>query len=265
MSTADDETDGRIGVAVDGAVGRLTLDHPRRRNAISSAMWTALPAAVETLAADPAVRVIVIAGAGENFSAGADISEFAAVFADRTAAAKYAAGIAMAMNAVCACEKPTLAAIRGSCIGSGLGLALCCDLRLATTDSTFAITPGKLGLAYSFADTLRLVNIAGVSAAKDLLLTARAVRGEEARAMRLVDRLYGPATLDEAVDGCAAQIAATSSVSARIAKQFIAHAVAGQQAENEQTLSACLDAVSGADFAEGQAAFLGHRPPRFQR
>lgn len=252
-----------ITTSIDGAIGRLTLDRPEKRNALSRAMWASIPAAVERLDGDPRVRVIVIDGRGDDFSAGADIAEFETVYATRAAAEVFASTIAMAMDAVAACDRPTLAMIRGHCIGSAVGLGLCCDLRFAGTTARFAITPARLGLAYSFEDTRRLADAIGGASAKDLLLTARTLDAHEALRVRLVDRVVDDAELEKYMLDYAALIATASATSATIAKDFVDRARRGQRCEDDATRAAYLDAVEGPDFIEGRGAFLARRAPRF--
>jgi len=248
-------------VAVRDRVGTITLDRPGRRNAISQAMWGALPAAVAELAADAAVRLLVLRGAGGHFAAGADISEFGTVYGSRAAATEYAALLAGAMDALLACPKPVIAAIEGNCIGGGVALTLCCDLSFADESANFAVTPAKLGIAYSFGDTRRLVARIGAAAARDLLFSGRRIDAAQALRWGLVDRV---GALDAEIATYAELLAGTSPASGQVAKEFVARALAGQMAEDEATLAAYLDVLEGPDFAEGRAAFEEKRTPRFK-
>jgi len=250
-------------VALRGSVGTVTLNRPGQRNAITRAMWLALPAALAVLGATRAVRVIVLRGAEQNFAAGADIGEFDTVYASREAATDYAAAMAGAMDALLACGKPVIAAIAGFCIGGGVALTLCCDLSFADETARFAITPARLGIAYSFADTRRLVARIGAAAAKDLLLSARRIDAAEALRMGLVDRVFAAGALDAEVVAYAEALAANSAASQRVAKDFVARAVVGQVAEDAHTRAAYLDILAAPDFAEGRSAFGEKRKPRF--
>jgi len=252
-----------ISVSVSGGIGRLTLDRPQKRNALSRAMWRAIPAAVAALDADASVRVITLQGAGEHFAAGADIAEFDEVYATRSSAAAYAADLAAAMDALSGGSKPRLALIRGNCIGGGVALAMCCDLRFAEAGARFAVTPAKLGIAYSFEDTRRLVGCVGAAAARDLLFSARVVEAVEAQQMRLIDRLYPAGTLAAEADAYCAVLASLSRGTIRVARDFIARAVAGQRGEDAGTMAAYLDILEKPDFAEGFAAFKEKRVARF--
>ncbi len=241
----------------------MTLNRPGQRNAVTRAMWLGLPGAVAALAAERAVRVVVLRGGGGDFAAGADIAEFDTVYASREAAADYAAAMAGAMEALLACPKPVIAAVEGFCIGGGVALTLCCDFCFADETARFAITPARLGIAYSFADTRRLVARVGAAGAKDLLFSARRVDAAEALRMGLVDRVFAAGGLDVEVAAYAAVLAGNSAASQRVAKNFVARAVAGQVAEDAGTRAAYLDVLEGPDFREGLAAFAEKRKPRF--
>jgi enoyl-CoA hydratase/carnithine racemase len=252
-----------IAITAGDGIGRLVLNRPEKRNALSCAMWREIPEAVARLAGDPAVRIVVLEGAGGQFSAGADITEFADVYGTRAAAAAYAALLAEAMEAVSGCGKPTLAAISGACVGAGTALALCCDMRFAAADAFFAVTPAKLGIAYSFLDTQRLVACVGASAARDMLFSARRVEAWEALRMRLVDRVFAADKMAAGTLAYARGVAGMSQVSIRVARDFIGRAAAGQRQEDAATRRAYLDVLEAPDFTVGLRAFLAKRTPRF--
>jgi len=249
-----------LAVKVDGLVGTLTLDRQGRRNAISHAMWRGIPGALAALAG---VRVVVLRGAGGHFAAGADISEFETVYGSREAAADYAVSMAGAMDAVLGCDKPVLAAVSGNCIGGAVAMTLCCDVCFADDTANFAVTPAKLGIAYSFADTRRLVARIGAPAARDLLFSARRIDAAAALAVGLVDRVFPAGELDTAIGDYASLLAGASPASQRVAKDFVARAVAGQVFEDAATRAAYLDILEGPDSLEGRAAFWEKRKPRF--
>jgi enoyl-CoA hydratase/carnithine racemase len=255
--------DGAITLEVADDVATLTLNRPDKRNALTQAMWRALPEAIAAVEADPACKVMVLTGAGGHFAAGADIGEFEAVYATRDSAAAYAAEIAAGMEAVSGLSKPTLAAIAGACIGGGLGLALCCDIRLASERAKLGITPGKLGLMYSLGDTRRLVEAVGPSAAKDILFTGRIMDGADALAIGLVDALTPPDGLAEALSAKTQAIASASQWSARRAKAVVRRVLDGQTEDDETTRAWFLDGLEGEDFREGRDAFLQKRSPAF--
>jgi enoyl-CoA hydratase/carnithine racemase len=248
---------------VDGNIGYIVLERPEKRNALCQAMWRALPDAVSELDRNTGVRVIVLQGAGENFTAGADIAEFDTVYATRDTAAAYAAGIAGAMATLTGGQKPRIAVIAGACFGGGVALALSCDLRFAAESASFAITPAKLGLAYSFEDTRRLVASIGAAAARDLLFSARTIDATEALRIRLINRVFGHDELHEQAAAYCAAVAALAPGSIRVARDFIARALGGQQGEDAATANAYLDVLESPDFGEGRRAFREKRKPKF--
>jgi enoyl-CoA hydratase/carnithine racemase len=250
-------------VVIDGTIGRLVLNRPDKRNAISRAMWRAIPDAVARLEADAAVRVIVLQGEGDHFAAGADISEFDEVYGTRETAAAYAADLAGAMDALSTGSKPRIAMIRGVCVGGGVALAMCCDLRFAAEGARFAVTPARLGIAYSFEDTRRLVACVGASAARDLLFSGRMLDTEEALRMRLLDFVFPADALETSVLAYANLVAANSPATIAVARDFIGRATGGQQGEDAATREAYLRILEGRDFQEGKAAFGEKRKPRF--
>lgn len=255
--------DDTLALDADGDIAVLTLNRPDKRNALTQAMWRALPQAVAAVEADPAIKVLVVTGAGGCFAAGADIGEFETVYATRDSAAAYAAEIAVAMDALANLSKPTIASIPGACVGGGLGLALCCDLRLASDKARLGITPGKLGLMYSLGDTRRLVEATGPSAAKDILFTGRILSADEANAIRLVDGVHPADDLDAAVKAKAEAVASASQWSARRTKAVVRRILDGQTQDDETTRAWFLDALEGEDFREGRDAFLQKRAPVF--
>lgn len=252
-----------VRTTAEGPIGRLILNRPEKRNAISGDMWRAIPDAMAGMDADAAIRVILLEGAGRDFASGADIAEFDTVYANRHSSAAYAGDMARAMNALCSLRKPRIAVIRGVCIGGGVALALCCDLRFAESAARFAVTPAKLGIAYSFDDTRRLFDCVGAPAAKDILFSGRTLDAPTALRLGLIDAVFPAATLEDEALAYAKALAANSPASIAVARDFIARALSGQRAEDEATRAAYLDILDGPDFPEGISAFREKRPPRF--
>lgn len=258
--------DGRLRL-LPGRIATVELAVPGRLNVIGRAMWAALPELCARLAADPAVRVVILSGApgpgGPVFSAGADIAEFAEVFATHSAAAAYNGLVRAANAAVAALPMPVIARIGGLCIGGGCGLALACDLRFAAAGARLGITPARLGIGYSREDTAALVAAVGPSRARDLLYSARLVGAAEAEAMGLVDRVVADGELEAEVDAYAGTVAALSPATIRHAKATIA-ALAAADPARAAALRAEFDALfAGPDAAEGLAAYRDRRRPRF--
>jgi len=246
-----------------GRIARLTLNAAHRRNAMNRAMWAALPVICARVAADPGIRVLVLAGAGADaFCAGADIAEFAAVYADAASARSYNAQVRAAQAALAALPQPVIAAIRGACFGGGVGLALHCDLRIAAETARFAITPARLGLAYSPDDTAALVAAVGPARARELLLTGGTVTAPAALAMGLVNRLAAPDHLEAGVTETAEALAALAPGALAAIKAIVGGLGDGT---SHAALQGVFDArFASAEFREGYAAFLEKRAPRFE-
>jgi enoyl-CoA hydratase/carnithine racemase len=241
----------------------LTLNQPGRRNAMTQAMWAALPDACAAIEAAKCAKVMVLRGAGEHFAAGADISEFETVYGSREAAAAYTAHVAAGVEALARLSKPSIAMISGVCVGGGMAMALACDLRIAATDARMGITPARLGLVYSLSDTKRLVDVVGPSAARNILYTGEIFGAEQARHIGLVDALHEPHALESAVLAKVEQIASASQWTVRKAKQVVNLILSGVAQDTAQTTDWILDAVEEPDFAEGRAAFMAKRTPDF--
>ncbi|WP_137126076.1 enoyl-CoA hydratase/isomerase family protein [Roseomonas sp. HF4] len=256
--------DAPIRLLREGPVATLLLDRADRRNAMSRAMWTAMPALLARVAADDAVALLVVTGTGGHFCAGADIAEFEDAYRDAAAVAATNAAIRDAVEALAAFPKPAIAAIRGACVGGGVALALACDLRVAASDARFAVTPARLGLIYSHGDTLRLVRAVGAARAKDMLFSARMVGAEEAERIGLVQRVVPPEALEATVSDTAAGLAALSRPALRDIKRMVGAIADGALQETPDLAALFADGFAGEDFREGYAAFLEKRPPRFR-
>ena len=202
----------RLIVSSEGPVGRLVLNNPERLNALSFDMWEGIPAALARLAADPALRVVILSGAGEKaFAAGADISQFESGYADAATVVRANEIIEEAFLAIERCPVPTIAEIRGYCIGGGMAIALCCDLRIAAEGARFGIPPARLGLGYDHMSVRRVIEAVGPSAAKEILFTGRQFSTAEAEGMGLVNRVVPAPDLGTAVREVAAEIAASGA------------------------------------------------------
>lgn len=251
----------RIGTERDGAVGTLIIDNPTRRNAMTADMYSAVPAAIEGLLAEPALRVIVLRGAGqEAFGAGSDISEFPTRrLGDQ--AQSYDNAEHAAWEALAAIPIPVLAAIHGPCMGGGIAMALHCDIRIAADDATFAVPPARLGLAYPQDALHRLIELVGPARAKLLLYSARVFDAAQAERIGLVQEVVAKADLDDHVSRVATQIARLAPLTHRATKLSVDSA-RDTSLENAaaEARRACYDS---ADFREGVQAFLDKRHPAF--
>ncbi len=244
-------------------IGEIILNQPSKRNAINADMWRGLGETVAKATADASVKVVVVRGQGDHFAAGADISEFEQTYATTQSAARYTQTMLDSLAALEHCPKPTIAMIRGSCVGGGCSIALACDFRFASDTARFGATPGKLGLVYSLADTRRLVQTVGVSGAKDLLFTGRLIDASEAQAMGLCDRIYRDDAVETETQAYAQSIASTSQWSARATKRTFQMLSDGVADDDEAAMKIMLEAFEGADFKEGYRAFLEKRKPKF--
>lgn len=258
--------DGGLQMSRGGGVARITFNRPERRNAMSLAMWAGLHAALDTLEADSAVRVVLLAGAGGRaFVSGGDIGEFDAARADEDAARRYNAISEGAERALAAFPKPVIAAIRGYCFGGGVGIAAGCDIRIAAEDALFAVPAARLGLGYGLAATRRLVRLIGPASAAELLLTAAPVDAATARAMGLVNRVVPAETLETEATAMAAAVAANAPLTLAAAKAAIAAAAAPPDPEAEARVAEMVAACyASEDYAEGRRAFAEKRPPVFR-
>ena len=247
----------------EGAVATLRLNRPDKKNALSEAMWRALPERLAEAESDPAIRVLIVTGAGGDFAAGADISEFETVYATPERAAAYSDAVNAALDGLAAFPKPSLARIEGACIGGGCGVALACDMRFAAETARFGVTPARLGLVYPLNDTARLIDAVGLSRAKDLLFTARLLEAPEAEMIGLIDQILPGETLDAVIAAYAERLIAMSGETARATKKIIGMIQAGRHQDDHAARAIFRDAFAGPDFAEGYRAFMEKRAPRF--
>ncbi|MCX5529994.1 enoyl-CoA hydratase/isomerase family protein [Streptomyces sp. NBC_00006] len=229
-------------------VATVVIDHPAKRNAMTDAMWASLPPLLERLAADPEVRVLVLTGAGDTFCAGADIS---------TLGEGSAQGLAVAAeDALAAFPKPTLAVVRGFCVGGGSQLAAACDLRFAADGARFGVTPAKLGIVYPASSTRRLAALVGAATAKYLLFSGELIEAERALRTGLVDEVLPGDALDKRVAEFTRTLAARSQLTQAAAKEFVT-------GRTDRDAHWAEQARAGGESAEGVAAFLERRAPRF--
>ena len=256
------KTDKMLAEKADG-IGWMTFNNPARRNATSLEMWQAIADILDDFAADPAVRVVVMRGAGDKaFVSGADISQFEEQRADAQAAARYDAIAERARVAMAGLEKPLIAMIHGYCLGGGVAIAMAADMRFAADNSIFGIPAARLGIAYGFGYLTKLVDLVGPAYAKEILLTARRFSAEEALGIGLVNRVVPIAELEATVLEVCAMIVDNAPLSIVANKATIDEVAkdpdARDMARIEKLGHICFDS---ADYTEGRRAFMEKRKP----
>jgi len=250
-----------------GPIATIMINRPEQRNAINSEMWLALKRLAAQISAHDETRVVIIRGAGEEaFSAGADIAEFDTLRNNSTQARAYSETFDGALDAVWELNKPVISMIRGFCVGGGLELACCTDLRIAAEGSRFGIPTARLGVLVGYREMHRLLQLVGPGGAAEILLAARILNGEEALRLGLITRLVPAEKLEEEVFKTAEEIASTAPLIHRWHKQIIRTvlrkpSLEGLTPEEEAVPFACFDSE---DFQEGKRAFLEKRKPVFR-
>lgn len=249
----------------DRNVIQIAIRRPDKRNALASGHWAAIEAALDEAAVSDA-RIVVLSGVPGAFCAGADIDELGQLLATPQAFADNNALVQRTQLKLQRIKQTTIAVIDGACVGGGLGLALACDLRLATARSRFAITPAKLGLVYSADDSARLVHAVGMARARQMLLTGCLVDAATAAQWGLVSQLCDDAGAQAAaLAALLDNLQATSGQARSAIKTVLAH-LGGDPLVDAQAARAAFDgAFHSADFAEGAAAFLAKRAPCFDQ
>ena len=247
-----------------GPIATLIFNRPEARNAMTWAMYEALVDACERVDRDAAIHVLVLRGAGgKAFVAGTDISQFQ-TFKDRQDGLKYEERLDNVLDRIERVTKPTIAQIEGVAAGGGCAIALVCDLRVATPESTFGIPIARtLGNCLSGATYSRLVDLVGPAAVKDLLFTGRFVDAAEAYALGLVNRIVVADAIGDAVARLAGEIAANAPLTLRATKEMIRRVLAKRRlpaGEDADLVELCY---TSEDFRGGVAAFLEKRKPRW--
>jgi enoyl-CoA hydratase/carnithine racemase len=251
--------------AKEGRVGIITFNNPEKRNAVSYDMWEAAEIMLEDFAADPEVRVVVLTGAGgKAFVSGADISKFESERATQEAIARYNTLIDRLYERIYMFEKPTIAMIRGYCIGGGLNLAICCDMRYATAGSRFALPAAKLGLGYGYSGLRRYIQTLGPAITKEIFFTARQFDAEEALRWGVINHIVADDALETTVMETANMIADNAPLTIRGIKLSTNEALRDPA---DRDLQKCADAIASCyisqDYIEGRQAFLEKRKPNF--
>jgi enoyl-CoA hydratase len=250
----------------DGPVGWMQFNNPARHNAVSVDMWKAVPEIMAEFERDDQIRVVVLSGAGgKAFVSGADISEFAEKRSSQENVIEYDRIAGQANAAIIDFPKPTIAMIQGYCIGGGLSVALCCDLRLAADNASFAVPAAKLGLGYGYGGIKRLVDVVGPSFAKEIFYTARQFSSAEALSMGLVNRVVPASDIETYVRDYAATIGGNAPLTINSVKLCVNEAVKDPDKRNLVAAQIAVDGCfASADYVEGRTAFMEKRKPAFR-
>ena len=246
-------------------VGHLRLNQPEKHNAISYAMWIGIAEVMASFRDDDEVRVVVMTGeGGRAFSAGADISEFSKNRSTEAQIEVYEQAGRAAYDAITHSPKPVIARIEGYCVGGGLAVALCTDLRIATDDSRFGIPAAKLGVGYSHKGLRPLVDLVGPACAKEILFTGKRFTAAEAQRMGLVNQVVPRDGIEGFVEDYARTIAANAPLTVKACKTVVAELLRDPEERDVELCDRVVDACfASEDYKEGRTAFMEKRAPRF--
>jgi len=249
-----------------GPVGRLVFNKPHKHNATSTDMWEAIPVILDEFEKDPAIRVVVVTGAGDKaFVSGADISEFEKARNTPEQVAYYDKIGEVANTRLTKCSKPTIARIRGYCIGGGLAVSLTCDIRIASENSKYGVPAARLGLGYRAAGLKTLMGLVGPAHAKEIFFTARQFSSQEALAMGLVNRVVPDAELDSYVDNYCKLIGENAPLTMHAAKRTIEELTRLDGKPDFGRLTGLVkECFDSEDYIEGRRAFMEKRRPVFK-
>jgi len=249
----------------DGSIGYVIFNNPERHNAVSLDMWAAAGKMLDDFRDDNDIRVVVVTGAGDKaFVSGADISRFEKERSNEEAVARYNATVAKSCDAFQDFPKPTIAMIRGYCLGGGVGLAICCDIRICTEGSKFAVPAAKLGLGYGYSGLKRLVDVVGPSFAMEIFYTARQFSAAEALAMGLVNRVVPEGDLESYVKTYADGIAENAPLTIRAVKATVGEIMKDESKRDMKRSQTLVEACfRSRDYEEGRKAFMEKRKPVF--
>lgn len=256
----------RIIAEKQGPVGWLTFNNPARRNAVSIDMWEAIPQVLDRFEQDAEIRVIVLKGEGDKaFVSGADVSQYEKQRSSAEGIQYYEEIASRVQDRLQGCDKVLVAMIRGYCLGAGINISLCCDLRIAAEDARLGIPAAKLGLGYRASSLKNLVDTVGPAYAREVLVTGRQFKAEEAKAMGLVHRVTPVAELESLVLEYCAMISDNAPLTIRASKRIVRELLKPSAAFDAQACAAlvkqCFDSQ---DYTEGRRAFMEKRKPVFQ-
>jgi enoyl-CoA hydratase len=258
--------DGKILQSITGGIGVITFNNPEKRNAMSLEMWEGFGSALIELRDNADVRVVILVGAGDKaFVSGADISQFEKTRHNAEASEEYSQRSAAQRALLADYPKPTIACIRGFCLGGGMQVAMLADIRIASDNSQFGIPAAKLGIAYGYDGLRNLVSLVGPSWARLIMYTGMRIDAEEALRIGLVDRVLSDAELWEATMDISRTISGNAPLAIQAAKITIAQVLKDPADRDMVAINeigrACMDSE---DFREGRRAFMDKRKPQFK-
>ncbi|MDH3231283.1 MAG: enoyl-CoA hydratase [Alphaproteobacteria bacterium] len=250
---------------VENGIGHIVFNNPEKRNAVSLDMWQRVADLLDDYETDPAVRLVVLSGAGgKAFVSGADISKFASERATREAVAEYGRVTGAVYTRLQEFPKPTIAKINGYCVGGGVAVAACCDIRICEDGSKFAVPAAKLGLGYQAKYVKRLSDLVGPSFTKEIFFTARLFDADEARIMGLVNRVVPAPELDAYVADYAERISGNAPLTIAALKAAVGELGKDADARDMARCDAMVEACfASQDYIEGRTAFMEKRKPVF--
>lgn len=249
-----------IRLEIEGSTAHLLIDRADKRNAFNMDMWLAVPNLLQRVADNKDIKLMMVRAAQPGaFCAGADIKELLANKDDAKWRAANQAAINRVQYELARFTLPTIAFVEGDCVGGGCGIALACDLRVATSKARFGITPAKLGLVYPVHDVKLLVDLVGPGQAKRILYTGSLIDADEAQRIGLIE------CIADSPDELASAINAASPHSVKETKRFVRRVLDGQANDDDETRRIFADAFDGADFHEGTSAFVEKRQPKFDQ
>jgi enoyl-CoA hydratase len=249
----------------EAGVGTITFNNPERHNAVSLDMWETTAGILEDFRTDDQVRVVVLTGAGgKAFVSGADISKFETERGTEEARERYNTAVERLYGEIHRFPKPTIAMIRGYCIGGGLGLAVACDLRICTENSRFALPAARLGLGYGFNGLKRFVDTVGPAFTKEIFFTAKQYTSAEALRMSLVNRVVADGELENAVRELSETIAGNAPLTVAATKHIVTQILEDEMQRDRASCDAVVQrCFTSNDYQEGRKAFMEKRKPAF--
>ncbi|KJC40363.1 enoyl-CoA hydratase [Bradyrhizobium sp. LTSP885] len=258
--------DGKILQSVVDGVGVITFNNPDKRNAMSLEMWEGFGQALTALRDDPGVRVVILVGAGDKaFVSGADISQFEKTRHNAEASEEYSRRSAAQRALFADYPKPTIACIRGFCLGGGMQVAMAADIRISGASGQFGIPAAKLGIAYGYDGLRHLVSLVGPSWARLIMYTGMRIDSAEALRIGLVDRVLPDAELWDATMEIARTISGNAPLAIKAAKITIAQVLKDPDDRDMAAIKQVgIDCMDSEDFREGRRAFMDKRKPEFR-